>query len=269
MTSSIEIKNKENSLVELMGRILKEPLSPLDRSLKKLSEDSSDIRDSILQVNDTLGALNYDADKDRKILKKIQESIPDLEAGIQTCILSNAEASSKKVVDTIDAISIRYEEKLKTASDVLLEKMVSQGRGLVDSTNEIISYFEMKFESVQALMLVMESEIQKSRNLSESSCAGLSEKIDENNSVIFNELKNDLAGLESSVLEKLNEVGAIIGGIEKEQKNFMSQLNQQNTLLTKEVALGKHRFAQLMIIMGLLGGMMFIYMGFNVLGGID
>lgn len=268
MTSSIDIKNKENGLVELMGRILKEPLSPLDRSLKKLSEDSSDIRDSILQVNDTLGALNYDADKDRKILKKVLESIPALEEGIQTCILSNAEASSKKVVDTFDAISIRYDEKLKSASDVLLEKMVSQDIGLADSTNEIISYFEMKFESAQALMLTMQSEVQKSRNLSEGSCAGLSVKIDESNSTIFNELKNGLAGVESTVLERLNEAGAIIRGIEKEQKDFMSQMNQQAAFLNKEVVLGKQKLAQLMIMMSFFVGVMLIYIGLDVFGGI-
>lgn len=47
MNVTSEIKNKEKSLAELMVKILKEPLNPLESTLKKINTEVLDTKDKV------------------------------------------------------------------------------------------------------------------------------------------------------------------------------------------------------------------------------
>lgn len=80
-----EIQNKEKSLTELMVKILKEPLSPLETSLALITNHLLDTQDKIAEINDGLMISNELAEESNKKLKQIhrKHSEDDIPASIE------------------------------------------------------------------------------------------------------------------------------------------------------------------------------------------
>ena len=70
MSITTEIKNKEKSLAELMVRVLKEPLTPLEDSIKVIHDGILDTKELIEDINNAVGASACDVDKVSKAINK-------------------------------------------------------------------------------------------------------------------------------------------------------------------------------------------------------
>lgn len=265
----MEIKNKEKSLVELMGRILKEPLNPLERSLKVLVDDNLDIKDLISEVNDALGASALDAEKTRKTLQKIQEGFPTLGSTLQTYILSKFEVESQKIVAALDKSVNQHDENLKAVSGVFLEKLENQKNELKQSAEELRRCLDLKMETAQAVTQVVLAEIQLSRDLSEKTYLELESKLDKSQNGILTELKGDLIGLKTMMSEKLGAVELASKSIEDNHTALMAKLSQQNSALTAEVVSSKSKLNHLIITASTFSVLMLIYVGYDIWGNIN
>ncbi|MDH1397232.1 hypothetical protein N5J09_09965 [Aeromonas caviae] len=76
MNVTSEIKNKERALAELMAKILKEPLNPLESSLKKINTELLETRDKVEEIND---AINTVVANTEEIINPLKRSLRDLQ----------------------------------------------------------------------------------------------------------------------------------------------------------------------------------------------
>lgn len=128
MSTATEIHNKERTLAELMIKILKEPLKPLEVSIKALSGDLADTRDSITEINDTLGASAGDAEKATKSLlqalrKMREEDVPSLLTKLQKHISDQSASDARAVEALLERSTVVHTSSLSSTEAVLLEAL--------------------------------------------------------------------------------------------------------------------------------------------------
>lgn len=133
MSTATEIHNKEKTLAELMIKILKEPLKPLEVSIKALSGDLADTRDSITEINDTLGASAGDAEKATKSLlqalrKMREEDVPSLLTKLQKQITDQSASDARAVEALLERSTAVHTSSLSSTEAVLLEALAGATR---------------------------------------------------------------------------------------------------------------------------------------------
>ena len=133
MSTATEIHNKEKTLAELMVKILKEPLNPLEASIKALNGDLADTRDSITEINDTLGASADDAEKATKsllqALRKIrEEDVPSLLTKLQKHITDQSVSDANAVEALLEQSTAVHTSSVSSSEAVLLEALAGATR---------------------------------------------------------------------------------------------------------------------------------------------
>ncbi len=133
MSTATEIHNKEKTLAELMVKILKEPLNPLEASIKALNGDLADTRDSITEINDTLGASADDAEKATKslllALRKIrEEDVPSLLTKLQKHITDQSASDARAVEALLEQFTAVHTSSVSSSEAVLLEALAGATR---------------------------------------------------------------------------------------------------------------------------------------------
>lgn len=163
MSTATEIHNKEKTLAELMVKILKEPLNPLEASIKALNGDLADTRDSIAEINDTLGASADDAEKATKslllALRKIrEEDVPSLLTKLQKHITDQSASDARAVEALLEQSTAVHTSSVSSTEAVLLEAIA----GATQQQGELA-------QSIEALRPHIESSAAEvSRQLSSS-----------------------------------------------------------------------------------------------------
>lgn len=163
MSTATEIHNKEKTLAELMVKILKEPLNPLEASIKALNGDLADTRDSITEINDTLGASADDAEKATKslllALRKIrEEDVPSLLTKLQKHITDQSASDARAVEALLEQSTAVHTSSVSSTEAVLLEAIA----GATQQQGELA-------QSIEALRPHIESSAAEvSRQLSSS-----------------------------------------------------------------------------------------------------
>lgn len=142
MSTAIEIHNKEKTLAELMVKILKEPLNPLEASIKALNGDLADTRDSITEINDTLGASADDAEKATKslllALRKIrEEDVPSLLTKLQKHITDQSASDARAVEALLEQSTAVHTSSVSSSEAVLLEALAGATRQQGDLAQSI------------------------------------------------------------------------------------------------------------------------------------
>ncbi|MCS3507473.1 hypothetical protein [Achromobacter sp. JUb104] len=106
MDLTAEIKSKEKSLSDLMVKILKGPLNPIEDSLKTLKDDLLDTKDLVSEVNDAVNVSVGDLEKVQKTLKRIREdSLPEIASSIQTVIAGHVGSQSQHIIAKLTELS--------------------------------------------------------------------------------------------------------------------------------------------------------------------
>ena len=126
MSTATEIHNKEKTLAELMVKILKEPLNPLEASIRALNGDLADTRDAITAINDILGASADDAEKATKsllqALRKIrEEDVPSLLTKLQKHITDQSASDARAVEVLLEHSTAVHSSSVSSTEAVLLE----------------------------------------------------------------------------------------------------------------------------------------------------
>ncbi len=133
MSTATEIHNKEKTLAELMVKILKEPLKPLEASIKALNADLVNTLGSITEINDTLGASADDAEKATKsllqALRKIrEEDVPSLLTKLQKHITDQSASDARAVEALLEQSTAIHTSSVSSTEAVLLEALAGATR---------------------------------------------------------------------------------------------------------------------------------------------
>ncbi len=133
MSTATEIHNKEKTLAELMVKILKEPLKPLEASIKALNADLVNTLGSITEINDTLGASADDAEKATKsllqALRKIrEEDVPSLLTKLQKHITDQNASDARAVEALFEQSTAIHTSSVSSTEAVLLEALAGATR---------------------------------------------------------------------------------------------------------------------------------------------
>lgn len=106
MDLTAEIKSKEKSLSDLMVRVLRGPLNPLEDSLKTLKDDLLDTKDLVSEVNDAVHASVQDFEKIHKALKKIRDdSLPEMASSIKATLSDHVGSESRQITAMLAEVS--------------------------------------------------------------------------------------------------------------------------------------------------------------------
>ncbi|MGE8454250.1 MAG: hypothetical protein ACN6OP_27315 [Pseudomonadales bacterium] len=106
MDLTAEIKSKEKSLSDLMVKILKGPLNPLEDSLETLKDDLLDTKDLVSEVNDAVNVSVGDLEKVQRTLKRIRDdSLPEIASSIQTVIAEHVGSQSQHIIAKLTELS--------------------------------------------------------------------------------------------------------------------------------------------------------------------
>ncbi|MGI2080247.1 hypothetical protein [Shewanella putrefaciens] len=126
MNTASEIRNKEKSLIELMVKILKEPLNPLERSLSELKAELVKTGGKLHEVDDNVNFSLQENERLSKVIRKIKdEDFPSFSSELQQCLQKQFESESKKITNSLDNDSKRFEAILNEIADAIIEKLTS------------------------------------------------------------------------------------------------------------------------------------------------
>lgn len=263
MNTSIDIKNKESSLVELMGRILKEPLSPLEKTLETLKKNTSEIEIRISELNETFGASVYDAEqKSKKNFNKIQ----DAEGNLKSYIFNKTEEETHKIVAVLDKNANLYADFLRSVAGVLSEEIANQKTELNQSFEVACREVDLKFESLHGMMKTALNGIDLNRRLIERNFLDLDTKLGEICNQILIEQKGEFTEVKALLSKNLSTLEVTSKSIDEGQNRLIASVRQQNSALAAEIGSNKTKLNYLMSIVSSVFILMLIRFGFDIWG---
>lgn len=167
MSTATEIQNKEKTLAELMVKILKEPLNPLEASIKALNGDLADTRDSITEINDAVGASADDAEKATKsllqTLRKIrEEDVPSLITKLQKHITDQSASDARAVEALLEQSTAVHTSSVSSTEAVLLEALA----GAILQQGELAQSIEALRPHVESSVAEVSRQLTSSHNSS-------------------------------------------------------------------------------------------------------
>ncbi|MCE9980741.1 MULTISPECIES: hypothetical protein [Enterobacteriaceae] len=158
MNVTSEIKNKEKSLAELMVKILKEPLNPLESSLKKLNTEVLETKDKVEEINDAINAVGANTEEIinplKRSLRELQDDdIPGVISKLREFISTQVEEKKQDISTALSQQSVHYDSQLKVATGKLFEKLSDVlGQQNESVQTAIQQYQQTGFDSAEALL---------------------------------------------------------------------------------------------------------------------
>jgi hypothetical protein len=124
MNSTTDIKNKEKSLAELMVRILKEPLNPLETSLQELLREFSETSTKLGDIELKLDVADSEILKINKLLRKVRdEDFPALILELQNEVVNRFSNEIKGVSKEIADFTINQKTMLREIAEEQTSKL--------------------------------------------------------------------------------------------------------------------------------------------------
>ena len=201
MNLATEIKNKEDSLAALMGRVLKGPLAPLGDSIYQLNvmfQDANDRLDEI-QANVEANALRTeDVEKSlkRAVRSIIEDALPAQESGLQKHFAKLTDGGTKKVLSSIEEQSTQNATQLSVMSYVLTEALAQN----VDGQSELARSLSTLIQQASDTTL---GEIRTSRDLSQNCSAELAVQSTSSTQALAADLQKAMSLLSNTLAEQL------------------------------------------------------------------
>ncbi|MFQ2433355.1 hypothetical protein ACK31N_12760 [Aeromonas caviae] len=179
MNVTSEIKNKERTLAELMAKILKEPLNPLESSLKKLNTEVLETKDKVEEINDAINAVGANTEE---IINPLKRSLRDLQdddipgalSTLREFISTLVEEKKQDISAALSQQSAHYDSQLKAATGEVFEKLSD----VLGQQNESVQaaihqYQQTGIDRAEALLQQL---LAANRFLEEASVANASEQ---------------------------------------------------------------------------------------------
>lgn len=179
MNVTSEIKNKEKSLAELMVKILKEPLNPLESSLKKLNAEVLETKEKVEEINDAINAVGANTveivNPLKRTLRELQDDdIPGAISKLREFISTQVEEKKQDISAALIQKSARYDSQLKAATDKVFEKLSDVLGQQNESVQAVIQQYQQTgIDSAEALLQQL---LAAKRSLEEACAVNASEQ---------------------------------------------------------------------------------------------
>ncbi len=293
MDLTTEIKNKEESLSALMSRILKEPLGPLNKSINDTMETLLDTKDILDEIESSVQASGHDVEKSIKSLRSSlslikDEVLPDHEQSIQRQFKTLSEATSKKVQESID-IQQQSIDALKAILDTAHDTVL----GELNASKELSQRaFAALTHQCAALNESLAANLQKTADLIGNSITTQQRALETRHQTLlelFSTATNDLSNIQKSLTDlttkiEINEkslvslkdcssaIYARLADVEKISTNAIEGnqaavtrvLTEQNTTLTRHIALVQAQMKTLTLMAGVFFTSTFGYFAYDI-----
>ncbi len=177
MNVTSEIKNKERTLAELMAKILKEPLNPLESSLKKLNTEVLETRDKVEEINDAINAVGANTEEIinplKRALRELQDDdIPGVISKLREFISTQVEEKKQDISAALSQQSAHYDNQLKAATGEVFEKLSDVLGQQNESVQAAIQQYQQAgIDSAEALLQQL---LAANRSLEEACAANAS-----------------------------------------------------------------------------------------------
>lgn len=230
MNVTSEIRNKEKSLAELMVKILKEPLNPLESSLKKLNAEVLETKDKVEEINDAINAVGTNTEEIinplKKSLRALQDDdIPGAISKLREFISTQVEEKKQDISTVLSQQSAHYDSQLKAATGEVFEKLsdvLGQQNESVQAT--IQQYQQTGIDSAEALLQQL---LAANRSLKDACAANTSQQ------QLTRERDQQLAERLESVMQAQQQIKQSISELDQQLKGMSQGVQAARTMLAE------------------------------------
>jgi flagellar biosynthesis chaperone FliJ len=223
-----EIKAKEKSLADLMSRVLKEPLNPIELSVNKLGCDFLELKDKVDEVEQALEHSAARIDKFGKALKILtQEQLPNLSQKNQEDIEGCFRKEIKTLTDTIDETRKHLTEQLDLRNDKFAEIVHTQQEIKLLFDNFEQSITAKNASHIEKITGNLSNAMQANREHAEVLITGLSN----NANAQYEDTVRKLDDLSRQNQDDANKFLVTLNGIVNNQSTMSERISVENTAL--------------------------------------
>lgn len=235
---SDQTQEKENSLAELMGRILKEPLKPLDESVRGLKDELADIKEEIEHTKNSVvsGVV--------EVLNKHERSSKNRDEETLEVLRTSLSEQAQALAGTVTSLQEQLHEQQASLAAMLAQWQTHASAAYTEQTASIntavagISQrLEQQQKSTQAAQLALLGALKSAAEHSQSAMA-----------------KTHHDG------QKLREAFSAT------QAELLGALHQQAEVFSTRLDQSQAKVRQLTIIIGVVFGSMIAYVVYDLLG---
>ena len=230
MNVTSEIKNKEKSLAELMVKILKEPLNPLESSLKKLNTEVLDTKDKVEEINDAINAVGANTEEIinplKKSLRELQDDdVPGAISKLRDFISTQVEEKKQNISAALSQQSAHYDSQLKAATGEVFEKLSDVLGQQNESVQAAIQQYQQTgIDSAEALLQQL---LNANRFLEETCAANASEQQS------TRERDQRLAERLESIMQAQQQIKQSISELDQQLKSVSQGVQTTRTMLAE------------------------------------
>lgn len=273
-----EIQNKEKILTELMTRILKTPLDPIDKSIKTIQSDLLDTQDRLKTIDGLIGEalavvieeLDKASKHSRKVLTKIQEDIQALNFQLKEHVSMTSEDQRRVLEAVIAEHAIQINSALKSISDYFTKELsnttVNQ-RETLSSISRVRQEMLIAIESINAAqsfqIKTVLQEIKSAKEFSEKGYASLANQIENLNGAATAKLDTISTDTRCTLTEQKEIKQEISELIKSNHAATSAILVEQQAALQTKISKIQCKLNNQAIITGIFFLSMLTYIGFD------
>ncbi|WP_288820336.1 hypothetical protein [uncultured Leclercia sp.] len=280
MNVTSEIKNKEKSLAELMVKILKEPLNPLESSLKKLNTEVLDTKDKVEEINDAINAVGANTEEIinplKKSLRELQDDdVPGAISKLRDFISTQVEEKKQNISAALSQQSAHYDSQLKAATGEVFEKLSDVLGQQNESVQAAIQQYQQTgIDSAEALL----QQLLNANRFLEETCAAnaseqqstrerdqrLAERLESDRRQVLSSLETLSSDVPAALVQHLTPLTQAIESLQTSQQALTEAVSQQKSYLEAQIVASQGRFRYVVIIFALFATSTLAYIGYDI-----
>lgn len=255
MNVTSEIKNKEKSLTELMVKILKEPLNPLESSLKKLNTEVLDTKDKVEEINDAINAVGANTEEIinplKKSLRELQDDdVPGAISKLRDFISTQVEEKKQNISAALSQQSAHYDSQLKAATGEVFEKLSDVLGQQNESVQAAIQQYQQTgIDSAEALLQQL---------------LNAAERQESDRRQVLSSLETLSSDVPAALVQHLTPLTQAIESLQTSQQALTEAVSQQKSYLEAQIAASQGRFRYIVIIFALFATSTLAYIGYDI-----
>ncbi|MEH8203765.1 hypothetical protein Q7I36_20270 [Aeromonas veronii] len=276
MNVTSEIKNKEKTLAELMVKILKEPLKPLDSSLKKLHEEVLDTKDKVEEITDAINAVGTNTEEIinplKRSLRELQDDdIPGTISKLREFISTQVEEKKQDMSAALSQQSAHYDSQLKAATGEVFGKL---SEVLGQQSDAIQRYQQAVIDGAEALSQQLLAVNQSLEDASvDNACEQrstrerdqrLAERLESDRREVLSGLETLSTDVQAALAQHLIPPTQAIESLQTSLQALTEAVSEQKSHLEAQIAASQGRFRYVVIIFALFATSTLAYIGYDI-----
>lgn len=256
-----EITRKEKSLADLMTRVLKEPLNPLQSSVNKVESDVLGLMDKVNEVEQRLEVSAVDIDKLGKTLKKIiQEELPSLTQKIQENVEDCFSKEIKNLTDRIDERAKYLTEQIDLHNNKFAEISGAQEdiKALFENLRK--SIVAQNVSIIDVVTRNLSDAIQVNSEQSADLIIGLSNKA----SSQYEQMVHRLDDISVKNQDDANNFLVTLNRVVDNQNSISEKISIENSAFTSAIAASGRNMNRILATLLVLACVVVTYIGYDI-----